>query len=209
MEDQPPCVCCHCQQVIYVYVGDDGNGGRGGGGDPGGEGDYMVWLRQLVAEDFSATCARDHECGACRTAFCGHCCGDHHQGHAGVVAAAKAEAEGEGSAAAAAKEEENDDEGKRRRRHRRDSFCIACRVAFCSELCAHHGGGEGHEVMRVDEYGERHFARCTGEEPWFHDAFGGIETYEDKDGNLMIPLQRRRTPELVPEPGLKFSTRHP
>lgn len=36
-----------------------------------------------------------------------------------------------------------------------------------------------------------------------------LQTYEDRDGNLMIPLQRRRPGAVIPEPGLKYSTRHP
>ncbi|RCV15993.1 hypothetical protein SETIT_3G101200v2 [Setaria italica] len=170
--------------------------GHGGGGAaiPGQDVDdellFMTALRRLVAEDFSQTCAPDRACGTCPAPFCGHCCGEHHRGHDGVVAALLEVGAGE------------------KKRYRRDSFCVGCGAAFCSRLCAHHGG-EGHDVMRVDEYGGRHFARCTGAERWFHFFFDGVETYEDKDGNLMIPLQRRRPGAVVPEPGLKFSTRHP
>uniref|UniRef100_A0ACD5TL16 Uncharacterized protein n=1 Tax=Avena sativa TaxID=4498 RepID=A0ACD5TL16_AVESA len=126
------------------------------------------WLYQLVAANFSKTCARDRVCNTCGgAAFCRHCCGEHHRSHDTAPAT-------DGSAPS---------EG-----HRRDSFCTGCCVGFCSELCAHHAG---HEVIPIDAYGDRHFVRSTGSEPWFTPAFGGIETFEDKDGNLMVPLQRK------------------
>jgi hypothetical protein len=143
----------------------EGHGGRGAaiqGPDVDDVLLFMTALRRLVAEDFSQTCAPDRACGACRPApFCGHCCGEHHRGHDGVVAVAA-------SLEVGAPGEEI------KKRYRRDSFCVGCGAAFCSSLCAHHGG-EGHDVMRVDEYGGRHFARCTGAERWFHFFFDGVE----------------------------------
>lgn len=145
------------------------------------------WLSELVASDFSKTCARDHVCNTCfGAAFCWHCCGEHHRGHDRVV---DTDEEVDGWAASVG--------------HRRDSFCIGCRAAFSSELCAHHEG-HGHGVIPIDAYGDRHFMRSTGSEPWFS-VLGGIETYEDEDGNLMVPLERKRS--MFPEPGLRYSTR--
>ncbi|KAF6988501.1 hypothetical protein CFC21_006026 [Triticum aestivum] len=148
------------------------------------------WMTHLGTADFSKTCTRDRVCNTCGGAgFCEHCCGEHHRGHETSAAATD---ETEGSVAPAG--------------YRRDSFCIGCGLAFCSELCAHHAGGDGHEVIPVDVYGDRHFLRCTGSEPWFASAFGDIETYEDKDGNLMVPGERKRS--MIPESGLRYATRH-
>lgn len=33
-----------------------------------------------------------------------------------------------------------------------------------------------------------------------------VQTYEDKDGNLMVPEERKRS--MIPEPGLRYATRH-
>ncbi|CAM0957532.1 unnamed protein product [Alopecurus aequalis] len=139
------------------------------------------WMYQLLTVNFSKTCARDRVCNTCGgAAFCGHCCGEHHQGHDTTAK------EKDGSVAS---------EG-----HRRDSFCIDCSVGFCSELCAHHAG---HEVIPIDAYGDRHFVRSNGPESWFTpSAFGGIQTFEDKDGNLMVPLERKKY--RFPEPGLRY-----
>uniref|UniRef100_A0ACD5U7P6 Uncharacterized protein n=1 Tax=Avena sativa TaxID=4498 RepID=A0ACD5U7P6_AVESA len=143
------------------------------------------WMFQLLTANFCQTCAGDQVCNTCGgAAFCGHCCREHHRGHDTAAATAK---ENGGSVALS-------------KGHRRDSFCTVCRVAFCSQLCAHHAG---HEVIPIDAYGDRHFVRSTGSEPWFTpSAFGGIETFEDKDGNLMVPLQRKRSRHL--EAGLSY-----
>ena len=114
------------------------------------------WMSRLAEADFSKACVADRVCNTCGgAAFCDHCCAEHHRGHD----------------TSAAMDHDN------AAAHRRDSFCTGCRVAFCSELCAHHPageGGEGHEVIPVDEFDRWYCARGTGSEPWFPE-FDGVQ----------------------------------
>ena len=124
------------------------------------------WMSQLLTEDFFQPCLSDRVCNTCGGAgFCGHCCGEHHRGHdtAAVVAAEI-------------------------KVHKRDSFCIACRVAFCSDVCAHHhavsGGTESHEVIPIVNYKDQYCARCTGSERWFLAACGSVRVGDSIDNVL-------------------------
>ncbi|XP_047043180.1 uncharacterized protein LOC124647257 [Lolium rigidum] len=153
------------------------------------EEDCPWWMRKLIAANFDKTCARDRVCKTCGGApFCDHCCGEHHRDHHTASARPARPARGVNGLAVP------------KEAHRRDSFCIDCGVGFCSNLCEHHAG---HEVIPIDAYGDRHFVRSTGSESWFiASTFDGIETFEDKDGNLMVPLERKRS--ILPEPGLRY-----
>ncbi|TVU46975.1 hypothetical protein EJB05_06549, partial [Eragrostis curvula] len=124
------------------------------------------WIRQLLAEDFAATCKAERFCVPCAAAFCDHCCAGHHrgQGHEVVVRAA--------AAASGAT---------------RDSFCLDCAAGFSAALCAHHAG---HETVRVVDCEGRHCVRCTSSEPWFP-YFDGIETYVDEQGHKLTPIEPR------------------
>uniref|UniRef100_A0ACD5W3M0 Uncharacterized protein n=1 Tax=Avena sativa TaxID=4498 RepID=A0ACD5W3M0_AVESA len=147
--------------------------------------EFPAWFSHFLIGDFSKTCATDRVCNTCGGAsFCGHCCGEHHRDHDTAAATAK---DKEPSAV-----------------HKRDSFCTVCRVAFCSDLCAHHAAGgvsEVHEVIPVDEHNGWYCARCTGTEPWFAGLLGSGQTYKDKHGNLLMPLQLKSALTLPsPEP---------
>jgi hypothetical protein len=128
-------------------------------------------MSQLAEADFNKACVADRVCGTCGgAAFCEHCCGEHHRGHDTSPAPAS---NGNHAAAAAAA-------------HRRDSFCTGCRVAFCSELCAHHngaggGGVEGHDVIPIVEHDRWHCARSNGSERWFRPIFDGVQVGDSID----------------------------
>jgi hypothetical protein len=128
------------------------------------------WFSYLICQDFCLTCATDRVCNTCDGArFCDHCCGKHHQGHDTAAAAADAKDKEPSEAA-----------------HRRDSFCIPCRVAFCSDLCAHHHA-EGHEVIPIDLHKDCWYcARCTGTEPWFLGAVCGATVRNSTDYVLFV-----------------------
>ncbi|OEL37540.1 hypothetical protein BAE44_0001445 [Dichanthelium oligosanthes] len=142
----------------------------------------QAWVRQLLAEDFSAPCREDRFCVPCAAAFCDHCCGARHrgQGHEVVIRAAAAAAAASGGTQPGAAQ------GPARSGDR-DSFCMSCGAGFSAALCGHHAG---HDTLRIVVCEGRYCARCTGSEPWFH-LFTGIETYRDEKGHILVPLHPR------------------
>ncbi|KAK3147190.1 hypothetical protein QOZ80_3BG0279260 [Eleusine coracana subsp. coracana] len=140
-----------------------------------------LWMLQILAEDFAASCKEDRFCVTCAAAFCDHCCAHHHRGpgHEVVVRAAAASGS-EGSQPGVGP-------GRSEVTQVRDSFCLDCAAGFSAALCTHHGG---HETVRIVVCEGRHCIRCTGSEPWFP-WLHGIETYEDEQGHKLVPLHPR------------------